>query len=112
MWHSVSQMTRRKGVTSMMTIPETASRVRLMRAWIAQNPLRLWRESQSISLRMAAAMFDVNLYTVQAWESGTTIPSQENLREVLAVVNDDTLAPRWTTWLSDKPEMRVLRKKE
>lgn len=73
------------------------------REWIAQNPLRLWREQENVAIYAAASMLGLGVSTIQSWESGVYKPRDEHLDMLARLIDDPDLPDRWHRWYEQKP---------
>lgn len=71
--------------------------------WIEDNPLRIWRKSNGLSMRDLAANIGVNLMSVQGWEVGNSFPNPENMASIVQLTNDLDLPRRWFEWYKIGP---------
>jgi len=73
-------------------------------AWEAQMPLRIWRKEHDLSLRRAAAVLGVNIYTLQSWEQGGAFPDLPNQARLVRDTGDADLITRWRAWANATPK--------
>ena len=83
-----------------MTTVETA------RAWVARNPLRIWRKNTRTPLAIIAGTAHVGIAAVQNWEHGAAQPTDEHMQRVadLMGLTVSTLQSRWRAWLNQRSE--------
>jgi ribosome-binding protein aMBF1 (putative translation factor) len=76
-------------------------RLAAMEAWQAENPLRVWRDRQGLSMRQAAPLIDTNFNSIQDWEQGQYVPNAESFRKIqraTGITEGD-----WQRWHDAKP---------
>jgi DNA-binding transcriptional regulator YiaG len=83
----------------------TTERIKAIRNWIEEGPLRTWRKSQTpkVSIHQASAMLNVTPSTIQLWESGG-VPRFENMNILAEVTENREIVHDWKQWLDKKPE--------
>lgn len=72
------------------------------KGWQEQNPLRVWRRDNGISIDAAAGMMGVSRSTIQLWESGSSHPNEDNM-DLLTRVIGPMFRRRWDKWLDANP---------
>jgi DNA-binding XRE family transcriptional regulator len=79
-----------------------------IRAWLDQNPLRMYRKAHGLTLFAAAGLLGVAVTSIQKWESGAALPSRAS------VTACERLIPgfwhRHSEWLNAMPEVTNWRK--
>ena len=73
-------------------------------AWIEKNPLRKWRKSKGLSLMDTCATLECGISTVQAWEAGARIPTDEWFAKLASATNGATPAAGWKRWYNRRPK--------
>lgn len=73
--------------------------------WKKENPLRKHRDEHNVSQFMAAAALGVSAQTIQRWESGATIPTDENFVKLGEYIGDSPEAVKqsWKRWRDAVP---------
>lgn len=69
--------------------------------WMERNPLRSWRKASGTSIMEAASRLGVSMTTIQLWERGVNVPTDENLQSLQGLIGDDAM--RWADWWNGKP---------
>lgn len=72
--------------------------------WKNRGPIRVWRKENKLSMRDAAGLLGVNLYTIQAWENGNSFPNAENVALLIEKTKDPDLVEKWKYWWKDGVE--------
>ena len=72
------------------------------KVWQSENPLRVWRKDNRITLHQTAALMDCSVSTVQLWEAGANIPSGKNFEKLKKAIGPNTES-RWMRWHSRRP---------
>lgn len=75
------------------------------RHWIEQNPLRTFRKHHQLSMMNAAALLDVNMTTIQQWESGSNRPNEENMQNLGRLLGVEQMCGLWDAWYNSKPRI-------
>ncbi len=84
--------------------------------WLAANPIRVWRDSQTNENEVSAPMQAVADITgktrsaVLQWENGSFIPKHDSmvkLADLMHYNNSDALYEEWQAWLDAKPAADV-----
>jgi len=71
------------------------------KAWRNRNPLRAWRRKSGFFQSMVAASVGATAQTVRDWESGSSMPSPNNMVNLAHIMGIDvqTLADSWSSWV-------------
>lgn len=73
------------------------------KAWIEENPLRLKRTAERLSILDAASQLGVSPAAVQQWESGATTPSHDASWSALRLFVGRGVERLWAEWLDQRP---------
>lgn len=95
----------------MSRVSQRANRVAKMgddlSAWVAENPLRLWRRSQTriVSQRAVGGLIQRSTQAIRDYESGSYRPDDQAMARLATVVGVSarTMTKRWDEWLSRRP---------
>lgn len=84
--------------------PRVSKLKQQLNEWKSRSPLRQWRLEHGISMRDAAGVLGVNLWTIQAWENGNSYPRSDNMMVLMEKLGDEDLSSKWIEWWKDGPE--------
>lgn len=76
------------------------------RQWQEENPLRVWRKEQKVTIHAAASILGVSVSSIQHWEAGATMPSDELMPRLVATIGQHT-PRRWRTWYDRNPAAAI-----
>jgi DNA-binding transcriptional regulator YiaG len=77
---------------------------RIMEAWFAKNPIRLWLKKTKTSHPQLAALVGVSVNSLNNWLTGR-MPSDSNVQILAAAlgISESEFKSAWDAWLSNKP---------
>lgn len=86
-------------------MPTPTNTTTAIRHWRDENPLRVWRTTNGLSMMDTAPLVDVGLSTIQVWETGLRSPNDEQFDALAAAMKCSAanLRGRWTRWLKRRP---------
>jgi DNA-binding transcriptional regulator YiaG len=77
---------------------------KIMEAWFAKNPIRLWLNETKTSHPQLAALVGVSVNSLNNWLTGR-MPSDSNVQILAAAlgISESEFKSAWDAWLSNKP---------
>ena len=78
-----------------------------IREWENRNPFRRWRKEHGITLSGACALMRVSQATVQKWEAGAAMPTDENMARITELTGNPRIADEWAAWREEGARLRV-----
>lgn len=83
-------------------------------AWIADNPLRSWRLSQTpkVTLSGAAELLGVGMSMIQMYERGLHKPSRDDRGAILEQLLGADWSQRWDDWKAARPTLTAPQEKK
>jgi DNA-binding transcriptional regulator YiaG len=77
-----------------------------LRGHLARNPLREWRDKNSVSQGEVAALLGVSISTLQRWESGIGTINASHLPRLVVITGNDAFADEFNAWFTQLQAMR------
>lgn len=77
----------------------------VQKEWMEKNPLRSFRKASEISIFSCASAIGVTTSSVQGWESGTAMPTEENMDKIARLVGNPKVAVDWKEWSEARPKL-------
>ncbi len=68
------------------------------RAWVSENPLRLWRKERGLSQFAVASLLGVSHFSIASWENGASRPRGENMTRIAKLMSNPQLSADWDAW--------------
>jgi DNA-binding transcriptional regulator YiaG len=83
----------------------TAQKVEAVKDWIAENPLRVKRESIGASKDHAAVLMGVAVSSIKTWEVGAHFPREAAMERIASFleVSVDEARGLWEKWWNNRP---------
>jgi len=82
-----------------------------VRDWVERNPLRRHRKGAGLTIGAVAAAIHVSSKTIQFWEDGGCVPSEENMDAIGRLVYGNSphagewIRRDWAEWLAQRPKV-------
>jgi transcriptional regulator with XRE-family HTH domain len=74
-----------------------------LKQWKSENPLKRYRNENSLSQPDVAALLGIAVYSVQRWEDGSSNPSIENIMKLNKLINN--FEEKWNEWKRNRPTL-------
>lgn len=78
-----------------------------IRAWVEENPLRVWRKKNDLAMMDVASGTGMAFSTIQQHEMGGYFPNDESLEKLAAAMDISvaTLTRKWRSWYDRRPTL-------
>lgn len=86
-------------------MPTATDEKEARRAWVQRNPLRRWREANDYTMADAAGKMGVAFTSVQLWETGGRLPSDDGIDRIAALMSEpaDKVRAAFQRWHKRQP---------
>lgn len=74
-----------------------------LQQWKNNNPIRRYRKQSKLSQVDVAGFLGVGVVSVQRWESGSVMPSEENVQKLNGLI--EGFSDQWKEWISARPKL-------